>query len=198
MVRDWTKFGGRGQPQYIELYNPNDEPIDLDGYTLEYVSRTFTNEPWKHHITTITDFTIAAKSTVILVTKALSPYQSFRYSGIKEEQVFDLNISGNLKNGWVIKDNENSDKEEDNEIHRIGKVFGSLLDPIAPSPIDSRRVSYDNVNKKPHIKNDDLHEYYYGSSHDISSPGFYEPPVPKAPQMQKRKTTTLWGSLKVN
>ena len=52
MVRDWTAGIG-GLPQWIEVYNPNTEAVNLKGWTFQYATRRSANAPHKVHTLTL-------------------------------------------------------------------------------------------------------------------------------------------------
>ena len=87
MMRDG---GFERLPTWIELYNPNTEAINLNGYV-------FT---WKGGTHAIQDFSIPPLTAVILATK-----QTLKKSGITDNQVYDLGIDCGrcLKSGWRLQ-----------------------------------------------------------------------------------------------
>ena len=186
MVRDWGGIGGL--PQWIELYNPNTEAINLKGYTFQYATRRFANDPYKVHTLTLAEtedgFSIEGGGVAILATQ--KP-RDVAVSGIEiSSQVYNLSIQNALKRGWVLMD---ADGEE---IQRLGRTaFSALSDPVAPSHQGKARVSY-------HVYPSESppEPYYYGHSDDVGSPGFHEAPAPAAPSAVIRKKVGTWASLK--
>ena len=87
MMRDG---GFERLPTWIELYNPNDMEVSLDGYSFTWSGGT--------HL--IQDFSVPAETAVILATKSAR-----HQSGIKPEQVYILEIACGrcLKSGWSLK-----------------------------------------------------------------------------------------------
>ena len=186
MVRDWTAGIG-GLPQWIEVYNPNTETVNLKGWTLQYATRRSANAPHKVHTLMLAGtqdgFSIAGGGVAILSTRHLP---AWRFSGIEATQVYNLNIDNVLKRGWVLTDADGA------EIHRLGRAaFGALGDPVAPLHQNQARVSHQVVPSEspPEV-------YYYGHREDMGSPGFYEQPAPSAPSAVKRKRVGTWASLK--
>ncbi len=186
MVRDWSA-GSSGLPQWIEVYNPNTEAVNLKGWTFQYATRRSANAPHKVHTLTLAGtqdgFSIAGGGVAILSTGTVS---AWRFSGIEATQVYNLNIDNVLKRGWVLTDADGA------EIHRLGRAaFGALGDPVAPLHQNQARVSHQVVPSEspPEV-------YYYGHREDMGSPGFYEQPAPSAPSAVKRKRVGTWASLK--
>ncbi len=186
MVRDWSA-GSSGLPQWIEVYNPNTEVVNLKGYTFQYATRRSATAPHKVHTLTLAGtqdgFSIAGGGVAILSTGTVS---AWRFSGIEATQVYNLNIDNVLKRGWVLTDADGA------EIHRLGRAaFGALGDPVAPLHQNQARVSHQVVPSEspPEV-------YYYGHREDMGSPGFYEQPAPSAPSAVKRKRVGTWASLK--
>ena len=182
MVRDWSVHSGGGLPQWIELYNPNPDPMDLNGYTFQYATRTAVNHPYKIRNVTISEATIAPESTLIFVTRKIRIPTD---SAIQESQIYNLKIDNVLKRGWKII------TPDDIVIHQIGTVFGGDADPVAPLHQDGARVSY-HVQKS--VAPPD--SYYYGVEQDIGSPGFHEPALPAAPALLKPTKVGVWADLK--
>ena len=184
MVRDWSMQSGAGLPQWIELYNPNPDPMNLKGWTFQYARQRSANSPYT--ITTLTiedDIEIQAEAAFIFVTHSVPEH---RFSGITAEQVYDLDIPNALKLGWVITDATGV------EIHRIGRrAFGTLGDPHRPLHQDGARVSH---HMRESMEPPD--SYYYGAEQDIGSPGFHEPVIPSAPSLIKPKKVGVWADLK--
>ena len=195
MVRDWSKGGvwqgNSNLPQWIELYNPNTEAINLKDYTFQYATRRFANDPYTIHTLTLasaaddTDgFVVAGEGVAVLVTHDV---RSRRFSGnLEATQVYTLDIENVLKRGWVLTD---ADGEE---VHRLGRdAFNALRDPAAPVHQNGRRVAYQVYKSESPSE-----PYYYGNSKDIGSPGFYEQAAPSAPSAVKRKRVGTWARLK--
>ena len=175
MVRDWTAFGGGGQPQWIELHNPNAESITLT--TFEYAYRAFANAPWEIIEVPVVDFEIPAGGVVILATQQVN---SRRYSGIEESQVYVLRIPNRLKNGWRINGDPHLSR---------GAVFEKPT-PIAPKHEGGKRVSHHVLPSESPAQ-----DHYYGSWADVGSPGFYEEVAPRSPTHVHKKVG-LWVELK--
>lgn len=189
MVRGWS-VGVGALPQWIELYNPNTEAINLKGYTFQYATRRFANHPYTIHTLALasaeddTDgFVIAARSIAILATQSISTRD---FSGIEATQVYNLNIENVLARGWILTDADGK------EVHRLGRAaFSALTDPATPVHQNGRRVSYQVYKSESPSE-----PYYYGGSKDIGSPGFYKQPPPAAPSKSKRKQVGTWARLK--
>ena len=182
MIRDWSNAGGGGLPQWIELYNPNPDPVNLDGYTFQYATRNAANDPFEIKSVSISEATIAPESTLIFVTRKIPLPLG---STIQESQIYNLKIDNVLKRGWKII------TPDDIVIHQIGQAFGDYTDPIAPLHQDGARVSH-HVQKSV----DPTDSYYYGSWADIGSPGFHEPLIPSAPALIRPKKVGVWADLK--
>ena len=199
MVRDWSKggvwIGNSNLPQWIELYNPNAEAVNLKGYTFQYATRQFANYPYTIHTLTLAapegasedaledGFSIPGDGVAILSTQQL---REGKFSGIETTQVYNLNIENVLKRGWVLTDAEGK------EVQRIGReAFSALRDPVAPRHQDGARVSYQVYRSESPSES-----YYYGHSGDIGSPGFYKQPAPAAPSLVRRKRVGTWAALK--
>ena len=191
MVRDWSTglvVGNSNLPQWIELHNPNTEAVNLKGYTFQYATRRFRNQPYEIHTLTLAataedEFSIPGGGVVILATQRLP---ARKFSRIEAEQVYNLNIENVLKRGWVLKD------AKDSVVHHLGReAFSALSDPVAPPHQDGARVSHHAYRSESPSE-----PYYYGDSKDIGSPGFYEQPAPAAPSAVRRKQVGTWASLK--
>ena len=190
MVRDWSKGGVIGNsnlPQWIELYNPNIEAVNLKGWTFQYATRRFRNQPYKVHTLTLAatedGFSIPGGGVAILATQRLP---ARKFSGIEATQVYNLNIENVLKRGWVLTDADGK------EIQRIGReAFRALGDPVAPPHQDGARVSH-----HAYLSESPSEPYYYGHSGDIGSPGFYKSPPPAAPSLIRPKRVGTWAALK--
>ena len=186
MVRDWTAGIG-GLPQWIEVYNPNTEAVNLKDYTFQYATRRSATASHKVHTLTLAGaedgFSIPGGGVAILSTGTVS---AWRFSGIEATQVYNLSIDNVLKRGWVLTDADGA------EIHRLGRAaFGALGDPVAPLHQNKARVSHQVVPSESPPET-----YYYGHREDIGSPGFYKQPAPAAPSAVKRKRVGTWASLK--
>ncbi len=186
MVRDWSAGSG-GLPQWIEVYNPNTEAVNLKGYTFQYATRRSATAPYKVHTLTLAGtedgFSIAGGGVAILSTETVS---AWRFSGIGASQVYNLSIDNVLKRGWVLTDADGK------EIQRLGRAaFSALGDPVAPLHQNGARVSYQVVPSEspPEV-------YYYGHREDMGSPGFYKQPAPAAPSLVRRKQVGTWAALK--
>ena len=203
MLRDWSRSGRGGLPQWIELYNPNPKPVSLEGYRFTHVYKRFAHHPWKYVTTSITGFTIPASSTAIIANRSAGT-GSWQIGGISKENVWIIPYAeehAQLKNGWYLTDPEGE------VVHRMGTVFReypaddpsawdtSLGQPELPAHASNGyRVSYQSF---PSGSPDG--DYFYGDENDVGSPGFYEEAAPAAPSLQplqRPKLTTTWGHLK--
>ena len=187
MVRDWSKSIGGNLPQWIELYNPNIEAVNLKGWTFQYATRRFANHPYTIHTLTLAatadGFSIPGGGVAILATQRLP---ARKFSGIEATQVYNLNVENVLKRGWVLTDAEGK------EVQRLGrKAFSALGDPMAPPHQDGKRVSYHAYRSEFPSES-----YYYGHSGDVGSPGFYKQPAPAAPSLIRPKRVGTWADLK--
>ena len=182
MVRDWSLHRGGGLPQWIELYNPNADPVSLDGWTFQYATRKFANHPFKIEDVLISEATIAPESALIFVTRqAHLPTDST----LEDSQVYDLQTANVLKRGWKII------TTDDEVIHQIGEAFDSAGGPIIPPHQEGARVSHHVIESE-----DPSEPYYYGAEGDIGSPGFHEPVIPAAPALIRPKKIGVWADLK--
>lgn len=202
MLRDWIKNAGGGFPQWIEVYNPNAEPVNLKGYQFTYAHRRFANHPWAYKTQSIPNFMIPAQGAVIIANKPVRP-NTWRdvIAGISNKQVWVIpndNRFIQLKNGWHLTDPNGK------VVHRIGHAFreypstdpsdwdSTLGRPHLPRHTeDGYRVSYQwPASVAP------AEAHFYGNATDVGSPGFYEPAVPKAPSLVIRKKLGTWAELK--
>jgi len=203
MLRDWSKSGGGGLPQWIELYNPNAKPISLEGYQFTHAYREFANTPWRYVTTSITGLTVPASDVVIIASKSVRS-QPWEIGGISKENVWVIPYNTRhdgfpqLKNGWHLRDPNGK------LVHRIGTAFreypaddpsdweASLGQPRLPRHnSNGYRVSYQHF---PSETPDEDH--FYGNQNDMGTPGFYKQAVPAAPSLQRPKLATTWGHLK--
>ena len=214
LLKDRPKYPIGDPPQWIELYNPNNEPVSLRGWVFTYTHREFVNYPWQYTSITIAentetedgeiierDFQIPANTAVILATTSARHWGGI---GI-EDQVYVLGINNYLKNGWHITDNEG------NEFYRIGKAFNEYGDdpqyhntertrgnPQLPGYTKGTyRVAY-----QVYPSREPKETHFYGYNNDIGTPGYFETVVPSAPTLKvfgpKFKKTTTWAQLKLS
>ena len=199
MLRDWSLSGGGGLPQWIELYNPNADPMRLDGYQFTHAYKRFANAPWAYVTLSITGLTIPASDAALIANRSarIGPWGM---SGVSKENVWVIPYDedrARLKNGWHLTD------PNGRLVHRIGTAFReypadapSDWDPSLGGPqlprhtSEGYRVSYQS---SPSGDPDEGH--FYGNENDVGSPGFYEA-APAAPSLQRPKLTTTWGHLK--
>ena len=203
MLRDWSKSGGGGLPQWIELYNPNAKPISLEGYQFTHAYREFANAPWRYVTTSITGLTVPASDVVIIASKSVRG-QPWEIGGISKEDVWIIPSNtkndgfAQLKNGWHLRDPNGK------LVHRIGTAFReypvgnsshwdtSLSNPHLPRHTElGIRVSYNRFKSEAPDE-----AYYYGNQNDMGTPGFYKEAAPAAPSLQRPKLATTWGYLK--
>ena len=200
MLRDWIKNAGGGFPQWIEVYNPNAEPVNLEGYQFTYTYRRFANHPWAYKTQSISNVMIPAQGAVIITNKLANTRHNV-IAGIPNERVWVIpngNRSIQLKNGWHLADPNGE------VVHRIGHAFrespstdpsdwdSTLGHPHLPTHTEAgHRVSYQwPASEAP------AEAHFYGNATDVGSPGFYEPAVPKAPSLVIRKKVGTWAALK--
>ena len=177
MVATWGDGQGK-LPQWIEIYNPNALAVNVAGYELAYVFKKQT------HTVELGHFLIPPKGAMILATHI--PRRRYRYEGIVDSQVYNLKIERNaLTQGWLLKDALGT------IISETGKSFGQLEAPIKPARVGLSRVSY-NV----YVSEPSKTPYFFGFRKDVSSPGFYEPKVPRSPALLRQRMTTTWASFK--
>lgn len=177
MVRDWSRSAGGDLPQWIELYNPNPNPILLHNCFFSYVVHQGFNKKVKH--VQVDNFTVPAKKAVIFVTRAVGPN---RFAGVEAAQVYALNIPNSLKSGWLLR------TATGGVIFKAGEEFGGAR-PHAPNHVEGNRQSFTR-----YAEADTETAYYYGSAWDIGTPGYHEP-VRAAPSVLRKKIG-LWGALK--
>ena len=183
MVRDWSPQSGGGLPQWVELYNPNPDPVGLKGYTFQYATRAAVNHPYRFRTISISEATIAPESTLIFVTRKIRRPPTD--SAIQDSQIYNLKIENVLKRGWKIISPDNI------VIHQIGTAFGNVADPVAPPHQNGARVSHHVIES---VAPSEL--YYYGAEQDIGAPGFHEPALPAAPALIRPKKISVWADLK--
>ena len=177
MVATWGDGQGK-LPQWIEIYNPNALAVNVVGYELAYVFKKQT------HTIELGHFLIPPEGAMILATH--TPRRRYRYEGITDSQVYNLDIAFNaLTQGWSLKDALGT------VISETGKHFGQPADPIKPGRVGLSRVSY-NV----YVSEPSKTPYFFGFRKDVSSPGFYEPKVPRSPALLRQRMTTTWASFK--
>ena len=181
MLRGWSK--GQGNlPQWIELYNPDDAPVNLKGWRIKYVE--------KGNIKTLRlkNFHIPAGGVGILASHA-AMWKS-RY--IDDDAVYILDIpKRSLEQGWLLLDAEGI------EVHRIGVAFrtdalSELSDPVKPDLVNRGRVSHNRYASELPPRGG----YFYGHSQDVGTPGFFELPAPASPSKARPKLQTSWGAIK--
>ncbi len=177
MVRDWSRSAGGDLPQWIELYNPNPNPILLHNCFFSYVVHQGFNKKVKH--VQVDNFTVPAQKAVIFVTRAVGPN---RFGGVTAEQVYALNIPNSLKSGWLLR------TATGGVIFKAGEEFGGTR-PHAPNHVEGNRQSFTR-----YAEADTETAYFYGSAWDIGTPGYHEP-VRAAPSVLRKKIG-LWGTLK--
>ena len=171
---------GNGQaklPQWIEIYNPNALAVNLVGYEFAYVFKK------QIHSIKLGHFLIPPEGVIILATHI--PHQRHRYEGITASQVYNLKNENALKQGWSLKD------PFGRVISQTGKRFGEKGDPIKPERIGISRVSY-NVYESERTRNPS----FFGFRQDVSTPGFYEPQIPRSPVLLRQRMKTTWASMK--
>ena len=182
MIADWSRFDSR-LPTWIELYNPNNSSVSLEGYTFEYAFWHQRRQEYINKTLTLGSLLIPAQSAVILTNKIAI---TRGIGGIDPEtQVYNLSIPDRvLKVGWVIMD------AQGRSIDRRGIHFGDTSDPIKGRHVDNLRASHKVVSSA-----DPETSYYYGSTRDIGSPGFHLS-VRAAPSRTLLKKTSIWAELK--
>ena len=224
MLRDYSRSGGAGLPQWIEIYNPNDGAMELWGYQFTYAWRNTANSPYKYKTETIDSFIIPAGEAKIIVGKKIEARETRwnTVAGLSDEDIWVIPSEENwvsLKDGWHLADPSGE------AIYRIGGAFeekpanaewddsipwkGNVRVP--PHTSEGFRVSYQAV---PSELPDEDH--FYGNIEDRSavavvvnskttyelvgksSPGFCLPirVVPAAPSLLRPKKVVIWGNLK--
>lgn len=174
--------GGRGEnahPQWIELYNPHNGPVNLQNWLFKYVDKG------KEESIRIDKFRIPAGGTAILA----SQQAQHRY-GVDPEQVYVLNIPHVLKKGWAILDTEG------NDIHRIGVAFRTGTAPNLANPSFLLGEKRQRISHSRYVSQVPMERFYYGKASDVGSPGFFQVPIPSAPSKPDMKLQTSWGALK--
>ena len=164
-------------PQWVEIYNPNALAVNLVGYEFSYAFKKQTHSMKLGH------FLIPPGTAIILATHI--PLQNWKYEGITESQVYNLKIENALKQGWSLKDPLGG------VISQTGKTFGEKEDPIMPERVGIYRVSY-NVYRSERTRD----SYFFGVRTDVSTPGFYEPQIPRSPSLLRQRMKTPWAVLK--
>lgn len=174
MLLDWSK--GRSKlPQWIEIHNPNADPINLKGWIFTYTTaHRFRN---KTVTKTISNFEIPASGTALLVT-----HTTRRTDGIDKSLVYNLAINNDLKRGWTLLD------AEGNTVHQIVFTRG-----------DARWSTHERRKRRSYqaIPSEAISvQSYYGDASDIGTPGHYEPLSPAAPALIRPKRFGIWADLK--
>ena len=195
LITEWMLIDlGSSRPQWIEMYNPSSAQVNLSGYTLTYAVYESASK-YKHVQITLSSFTIPAESAVILASHDITHHVGDRFGGIETSQIYQLNLNAYLlKRGWLIE------APNGNEVHRTGKAFRNdahptLTDPPVGNTVDGFLVQYRVSHKHSPSAEPEAGEYYYGSSTDVSSPGYYAA-APAAPTIVRPKLMTTWGQLK--
>ena len=172
---------GAGLPQWIEIYNREDRPVVLNGWTMKVWNhrdreRTITFSRWVY---------IPKKGFLILVNKDLD---AGGFGGINTKRVRVHSLKELGKYRWIKR-------------FHLYDAQGNLIEngdqyeAERPELKEGRRSSYDVVNKK----NTGWHKNkaWIGSPDDRSTLGWHKFPeeAPAAPRLNKKKTLS-WASLK--
>ena len=221
MLRDYSRSGGAGLPQWIEIYNPNAGAMELKGYQFTYAQRNAANSPYSYKTKTIDSFVIPAGDAKIIVSKEIEARWN-TIGGLSAEDIWVIPSQENsvsLKDGWHLADPSGKG------IYRIGGAFeekhataewddsipwkGNVHLP--PHTSEGFRVSYQAVPSE--LPNED---HFYGNLEDRSavavvvnskttyevvgksSPGFFKLAelAPAAPSLIRPKKVVIWGNLK--
>ena len=186
---------GGSVPQWFELYNQNPQEVDLTGWKLYY-------RKTKRHIAdmeilyiVLTDIKIPARGAIILAT-----YET-KTTSVDSEKIYVLRDSQghniNLKLGWKLTapgTNGADDiiiSEQPRDEHGNGKFGEGNVQRRFRGKVKWKRTR----TSFEYRRSEEVEQGYYGHINDISTPGFYEPHVPKAPSLI-RKSVTTWASLK--
>ena len=183
---------GRSLPHWIEVYNPNEVPVDIAGYTFSYATRKFANSQWKHHPQTLEAFEIPAKGAIILASHDITMKRfGDPIGGIEKAHIYQLNLNQYvLKRGWLLQDSEG------NDIHRIGQAFETEAHPSLGNPVVPRHAGKGGRQSwHRYASGDAVEKSYYGASSDVGTPGFFEY-APAAPALIRPKRFGIWASLK--
>ena len=182
MFRDWSRSGGGGRPQWIELYNAGRD-TNLEGWTLVFHEQ-------KHHrrrtpiddvVVTFGSFELQSGDVAIIARK---PASRFAISGVVADQVYINSEIRNLKHKWSLFDTNG--KLIYKRTYRWNWGTGGHNENRGRVPVDilPTEPTTDGV----------LH--YYGSPTDSGTPGHHEEVVAAAPSLQKPKLIAIWAELK--
>ena len=224
MIRDYSRSGGPGLPQWVEIYNPNAGAMELKGYQFTYAQRDTANSPYRYKTETIDSFVIPAGEAKIIVGKKIEAREARwnTIAGLSAEDIWVIPSEENwvsLKDGWHLADPSGK------AIYRIGGAFeeknanAESDDSVSwrvnvrlpPHTSEGFRVSYQAV---PSELPDEDH--FYGDVEDSSavavvvnskttyeivgksSPGFFQLAeiAPAAPSLIRPKKVVIWGNLK--
>ena len=182
MIADWSVWIPV-LATWIELYNPNTVPVNLQDYVFEYAVWNNVSKEHEKISITLTEFSVPAQTAIILTNKIVTFPSSI--GGIDPEtQVYNLDIPNRvLKKGWILKD------PDEKIIDQRGIFFEAVGNPYKPPHVNKARSSF-----KTYLSVEPEERYHYGNFNDIGDPGYYEA-VPAAPSI-RIKQVGLWGSLK--
>ena len=183
MIADWSVWIPV-LATWIELYNPNTVPVNLQDYVFEYAVWNNVSKEHEKISITLTEFSIPAQTAIILTNKIVTFPSSI--GGIDPEtQVYNLDIPNRvLKKGWILKD------PDEKIIDQRGTFFEADFNPYKPPHIDKARSSF-----KTYLSVEPEERYHYGNFNDIGDPGYYEA-VPAAPSRPLLKQIVIWAELR--
>lgn len=221
MIRDYSRSGGAGLPQWIEIYNWNAEAMELKGYQFTYAWRNTANSPYRYKTETIDSFVIPAREAKIIVNKEIEARWN-TIGGLSAEDIWVIPSEENwvsLKDGWHLADPSGK------AIYRIG---GAFEEKHANAEWDDSIPWRVNVRLPPHTSEGFRTSYqafpselldedhFYGNIEDSSavavvvnpkttyelvgksSPGFFKlvEIARAAPSLLRPKKVIIWGNLK--
>lgn len=190
---------GGGEPQWIELFNANSQEIDLTGWKFEYrVAMGHLGNLRTHHIT-LADLKIPGRSVIILTTHetTITSLDAEKIHVLRNPQ--GKSIGYVLKSGWrltVPGTNGGEDiiiSEQPRDEFNNGRFGDGKIQKTFHGKVNWSEQTRTSSEYRPSAE---VEQGYYGHENDIGTPGFYEPPPPAAPTLQKPKRITMWANLK--
>ena len=182
MFRDFSRSGGGGRPQWIELYNAGRD-TNLEGYTMVFHEQKHhrTREPIDDVVVIFGSFELQSGDVAIIAKK---PASRFAISGVVADQVYINSEIRNLKHKWSLFDTNGELIYK--RTYRWNWGIGGHNERIGRVPVDILPTA-PPAEGVPH---------YYGSPTDSGTPGHHEEVVAAAPSLQKPKLIAIWAELK--
>ena len=183
MFRDWSRSGGAGRPQWIELYNSGGD-TNLEGYSIVFHEQVHhrTREPIDDLVVTFGAFPFPSNHVLIVSKQHYT--QPWHVLGVDPDQLYVNTAITNLKHKWTLYDRDYNVVYSRNQTWNTG---------IGGHNADRGRVSVEILPTEPPAEGV---EHHYGGRIDTSTPGHHVPIVPAAPSLQNPKLVTMWATLK--